>query len=121
MRAIVYKKYGAADVLKLDEVDEPVVDDDHVLVRIRAASLNPYDWHLLTGLPYIGRLSMGLLRPKHTGLGADLAGAVEAVGKNVTGLRPGDDVGPGGASPAGRGLLYRGGGRPSPPLRGGAP
>lgn len=92
MKAIVCEKYGAADVLKLDEVDEPVADDDHVLVRIRAASLNPYDWHLLTGLPYVGRLSMGLLRPKHTGLGADLAGEVEAVGKNVTEFRPGDEV-----------------------------
>jgi NADPH:quinone reductase-like Zn-dependent oxidoreductase len=92
LKAIVCEKYGAADVLKLDEVDEPVVDDDHILVRIRAASLNPYDWHLLTGLPYVGRLSMGLLKPKCIGLGADLAGEVEALGKNVTEFRPGDEI-----------------------------
>ncbi|NOQ84101.1 MAG: zinc-binding dehydrogenase [Myxococcales bacterium] len=92
MKAIVYEKYGTPDVLRLDEVDKPVAGDDDVLVRIRAASLNPYDWHFLTGLPYVGRLSMGVLRPKCSRLGADLAGEVEAVGKNVTRFRPGDEV-----------------------------
>ena len=76
MKAVVYEEYGTPDVLKLVEVDKPVVNDDDVLVRIRAASLNPYDWHFLTGLPYLGRLSMGLLKPKCRGLGADLAGEV---------------------------------------------
>jgi len=92
MKAIVYDKYGSPDVLELKEVDKPVVHDDDVLVRIRAASVNPYDWHLLTGLPYVGRVSMGLLKPKFSGLGADLAGQVEAVGKNVKQFRPGDEV-----------------------------
>jgi NADPH:quinone reductase-like Zn-dependent oxidoreductase len=92
MRAIVYDKYGPPDVLELKEIDKPTVKDDDVLVRVRAASLNPYDWHFMTGLPYVGRLSFGLLKPKANGLGADLAGQVAAVGKNVTRFRPGDDV-----------------------------
>lgn len=92
MKAIVYDKYGSPDVLQLREVDKPVLNDNEVLVRIRAASLNPYDWHFMTGLPYVGRISMGLLKPKCSGLGADLAGEVEAVGKNVAQFRPGDEV-----------------------------
>jgi NADPH:quinone reductase-like Zn-dependent oxidoreductase len=92
MKAIVYKKYGSPDVLQLREIDRPVVKDDELLVRIRAASLNPYDWHFMTGLPYLGRLQFGLLKPKSNGLGADLAGQVEAVGTNVTRFRPGDEV-----------------------------
>ena len=92
MRAIVYDKYGPPDVLELKEIDQPTVKDDDVLVRVRAASLNPYDWHFMTGLPYVARLSFGLLKPKVKGLGADLAGTVAAVGKNVTRFRPGDEV-----------------------------
>ncbi len=92
MKAIVYDKYGSPDVLQLQEIDKPVVNDDDVLVRVRAASVNPYDWHFLTGLPYIGRISFGLFKPNVDGLGADLAGQVEAVGNNVTQFRPGDEV-----------------------------
>ena len=92
MKAIVHDTYGPPDVLQLQEIDRPVVKDDELLVRIRAASLNPYDWHFMTGLPYIGRLQFGLLKPKSNGLGADLAGQVEAVGKNVTRFRPGNEV-----------------------------
>jgi len=92
MKAIVYYKYGSPDVLQLQEVDKPVVNDDDVLVRVRAASANPYDWHFMTGRPYIMRIQSGLLKPKVNGLGADLAGQVEAVGKNVTQFRPGDEV-----------------------------
>jgi len=92
MRAIVYFKYGSPDVLELKEIDKPIVKDDDVLVRVRAASVNPYDWHFMTGLPYLGRLQFGLLKPKANGLGADLAGLVEAVGKNVTRFSPGDEV-----------------------------
>ena len=92
MQAITFDRFGSPDVLRLQEVEKPVANDNDVLVRIRAASANPYDWHFLTGLPHIGRMSFGVLRPKARGLGADLAGEVEAVGKNVTGFRPGDEV-----------------------------
>jgi NADPH:quinone reductase-like Zn-dependent oxidoreductase len=92
MRAITVRKYGSPDILKLQEIERPVVEDDDVLVRVRAASVNPYDWHSLTGKPYIGRIRFGLLKPNVTGLGADLAGQVEAVGKNVTEVSPGDEV-----------------------------
>jgi NADPH:quinone reductase-like Zn-dependent oxidoreductase len=92
MKAIVYPKYGSTDVLELQEVDKPVANDGQVLVRVRAASANPYDWHFMTGLPYFMRMRSGLRRPKVTGLGADLAGQVEAVGNNVTQFRPGDEV-----------------------------
>jgi NADPH:quinone reductase-like Zn-dependent oxidoreductase len=92
MQAIVFNKYGSPDVLQLQEIDKPVVNDDDILVRIHAASANPYDWHFMTGKPYIARISFGLFKPKVSGLGADLAGQVEAVGKNVTHFRPGDEV-----------------------------
>ncbi len=92
MKAIVYYKYGLPDVLELKEIDKPVVKDNEVLVRVRAASANPYDWHFMRGRPYIRRMRFGLLKPKVNGLGADLAGQVEAVGKNVTQFQPGDEV-----------------------------
>lgn len=92
MKAIVYHEYGSPDVLDLEEVDKPVVTDDEVLVQVRAASLNPYDWHSLTGLPYFSRMQFGLRKPKANDLGADFAGQVEAVGKSVTQFRPGDEV-----------------------------
>jgi 2-desacetyl-2-hydroxyethyl bacteriochlorophyllide A dehydrogenase len=93
MKAIVYNKYGSPDVLELKEIDRPAVGDDQVLVRVRAASLNPADWHFMRGAPYLVRLINGLRRPrKATVLASDLAGRVEAVGKNVTQFRPGDQV-----------------------------
>ncbi|MFB3107060.1 MAG: NAD(P)-dependent alcohol dehydrogenase, partial [Pseudomonadales bacterium] len=92
MKAIVYDKYGPPDVLELREIDKPVVSDDDVLVRVHAASLNPYDWHFMTGLPYFARLEFGLLKPKRNTLGADVAGSVEAVGKSVTLFQPGDEI-----------------------------
>ncbi len=92
MQAIVTTRYGSPDVLQLKEVARPVVEDDRVLVRVRAASVNPYDWHMLRGLPYIVRLGEGLRKPKRTGLGIDVAGQVEAVGKQVTQFQPGDEV-----------------------------
>jgi NADPH:quinone reductase-like Zn-dependent oxidoreductase len=93
MRAIVFDRYGPADVLRLEEIDKPVVKDDDILVRVRAASANPYDWHFMTGKPYIMRMMIsGLLKPKVKRLGGDLAGEVEAVGKNVTRFRAGDAV-----------------------------
>ena len=93
MKAIVYHEYGSPDVLELQEIDKPVVKDDEVLVRVHAASANPYDWHFMTGLPYFMRLQAGLRKPrKATVMGADMAGQVEAVGKNVEQFRPGDEV-----------------------------
>lgn len=92
MRAAVYHEYGTPEVLELRELDKPVPAEDEVLVRVRAAAVNPFDWHLLTGLPYIARLGSGLRRPKSERLGADFAGTVEAVGGNVTSFEPGDDV-----------------------------
>ena len=92
MKAIVYEKYGAPDVLQLQNIDKPVVGDDDVLVRIRAASANPYDWHFIRGKPYVMRMQTGLLTPKANGLGADVAGEVAGVGKNVTGFRLNDEV-----------------------------
>ncbi len=92
MKAIIQTKYGASDVVELSSVDRPAVDDDRVLVRVNAASINPYDWHMVTGTPYFMRLSTGLRSPKQPRLGQDLAGRIEQVGSNVTRFSPGDDV-----------------------------
>ncbi|MER6348179.1 NAD(P)-dependent alcohol dehydrogenase [Streptomyces sp. NPDC001595] len=94
MKAIVQGRFGPPDVLRLMDVDRPEVGADQVLVRVRAAALNPYDWHMLRGDPYVARLTgaMGLTRPKSTVAGIDAAGQVEAVGADVRGLRPGDEV-----------------------------
>jgi NADPH:quinone reductase-like Zn-dependent oxidoreductase len=92
MKAIVREKYGSPDVLELKDVDKPVIDDDSVLVRVRAASINAYDWHMMRGRPYLVRMVAGLRKPKSSAMGMDVAGQVEAVGKNVTQFRPGDEV-----------------------------
>ena len=92
MRAAVRKTYGPPDVVALEDVEEPELTDDGVLVRVHAASVNPVDWHSLTGTPYVVRTDAGLLKPKSDRLGVDFAGTVEAVGKDVTRLRPGDEV-----------------------------
>jgi NADPH:quinone reductase-like Zn-dependent oxidoreductase len=92
MKAIVYHEYGSPDVLKLEEVEKPTPKDDEVLVKVHAASANPADWHLMRAEPFLARLENGLLKPKNTKLGADLAGRVEAVGRNVTQFQAGDDV-----------------------------
>ena len=92
MNAIRYYRYGSADVLQYQQVDMPVVDDDRILVRVLAASVNPLDWHYMTGKPYFMRLQTGLRKPKKTTLGVDMAGRVEAVGKNVTKFKSGDEV-----------------------------
>ncbi|WP_437903845.1 NAD(P)-dependent alcohol dehydrogenase [Sorangium sp. So ce327] len=91
MKAIVYDRYGSPDVLRLEEIPKPELGDDDVLVRVHAASVNSWDWDLVTGTPVLFRF-WGLLRPKHRVPGADIAGRVEAVGKNVTRFRPGDEV-----------------------------
>ena len=92
MKAIVYCGYGVAN-LKLEEIEKPVPNDDQILVRVRAASVNPYDWHFIEGTPYVMRaMGVGLRKPKNTHLGVDFAGTVEAVGKNVTEFKQGDEV-----------------------------
>lgn len=92
MRAIVFTKYGSPDVLELKEVEKPTPRDDEVLVRVHAVSLNDWDAGALAGADLVNRLIFGLLRPKKQILGSDIAGRIEAVGKNVVQLKPGDEV-----------------------------
>src|SRR5262245_53361883 len=92
MKAIVQDRYGDHGVLRLRDIDAPVPKEDEVLVRVRAASVNPADWHGMTGTPYFARAALGLLRPTQTTQGGDYAGVVEAVGSAVTRLSPGDEV-----------------------------
>lgn len=93
MKAVVYTRYGAPDVLQLKEVELPVPKDDEVLIKVRAASVNALDWHLMRGSPFLVRVSgSGLRKPKDQRLGVDVAGRVEAIGSNVTRLQVGDEV-----------------------------
>ena len=94
MKAIVQDKYGPPDdVLQLRKIDKPVIGDDEVLVRVRAASVHPDVWHVVSGLPYVLRMmGAGLRKPKNPVQGTDVAGLVESAGKNVTRLQPGDEV-----------------------------
>ena len=92
MKAIVHDRFGPPDVLELREVDEPQAGDGEVLVRVRAASVNPADWYAMIGIPWIARPQMGLRRPRSNRPGLDLAGVVAAVGGNVTRFQPGDEV-----------------------------
>jgi NADPH:quinone reductase-like Zn-dependent oxidoreductase len=92
MKAIVQDRYGSSEVLALRDVDKPEVGADQVLVRVRAAALNPGDWAIMSGLPYIARPVYGLRKPKKAVRGTDVAGEVEAVGTSVTRFRPGDEV-----------------------------
>ena len=94
MKAIVYHRYGSPDVLKCEEIQKPMAGDSEVLLKVRAASVNPADWHLMEGKPSLVRLlfGLGMLKPKNARLGADVAGQVEAVGRNVTQFKPGDEV-----------------------------
>lgn len=93
MKAIVQVEYGSAEVLRLEDVDQPILQDNEVLVRVYAASVNAGDWHLMRGTPFFSRLLFGgLLKPKIKILGCDMAGRVEAIGKDVTQFQPGDEV-----------------------------
>jgi len=92
MKAIVYRCYGSTDVLKLENIPKPIPADDRVLVKVHAASVNPLDWHYMQGKPYIMRPSSGVGAPKSILMGADFAGTIEAVGKNVKRFKPGDEV-----------------------------
>jgi NADPH:quinone reductase-like Zn-dependent oxidoreductase len=92
MKAIVQDKYGSSEVLELRDIDKPEIGDNDVLVRVRAAAINPGDWAIMSGLPYIARPVYGLRKPKNPVRGTDVAGEVEAVGTSVTRFRPGDEV-----------------------------
>ena len=97
MKAIEYRCYGSPDVLELTEIAKPMPADDEVLVKILAASVNPLDWHYMRGSPYFMRLVAGIGAPTRTRMGVDFSGTVEAIGKNVTLFKPGDEVFGGGA------------------------
>ena len=95
MKAIVYHRYGSADVLKLEEIEKPVPKDDEVLLRVRAAALNPLDWRMMKGIHFVFRRMMKVGTPTAedpVGIGRDVAGVVEAIGKNITQFKVGDEV-----------------------------
>ncbi len=92
MKAIVYDRYGPADVLRLADIDKPSPGDDEVLVRVHAAGVDYGVWHLMAGLPLPVRVAIGMRAPRNPVLGRDVAGTVEALGANVTGIRVGDEV-----------------------------
>jgi NADPH:quinone reductase-like Zn-dependent oxidoreductase len=92
MKAVVYRCYGSPEVLKVEEVVKPTPNDDQVLVKVRAAAINPLEWHYMTGQPYIMRAGVGIGRPDDPSIGVDFSGTVEAVGKHVTRFKVGDEV-----------------------------
>jgi NADPH:quinone reductase-like Zn-dependent oxidoreductase len=93
MKAVVYTEYGPPDVLQIKEIEKPAPKDNEVLVKVRAASVNPFDWHMIRGSPYLMRVMMaGARKPKEPRVGVDCAGTVEIVGQEVTQFKPGDDV-----------------------------
>lgn len=92
MKAIVYTKYGPPDVLQLKEVEKPIPKDHEVLIKVQAASVNPFDWHFMRGTPYLVRIQAGILKPKDNAIGVDVSGVVEAVGKDVKEFQSGDEV-----------------------------
>lgn len=94
MKAIVFTKYGSPDLLEVQELPTPKPEDDEVLARFHASSINSWDWEYLNGFPLMNRLMFGLFKPKQgkQRLGADIAGTVDAVGRNVTRFQTGDEV-----------------------------
>ena len=92
MKAILFTEYGSPDVLQFKDVEKPVPGDNEVLIKVHAASANPLDWHSMRGAPFLARVEFGLQKPRDPRLGADVAGRVEAVGKNVTQFQIGDEV-----------------------------
>ncbi len=92
MKAVVYEKYGPPDVLQFKEVEKPKPKENEVLVKVHAVSINDWDWQLLQGIPFINRIINGFLKPKIKILGSDIAGRVEAIGKDVRLFKPGDEV-----------------------------
>jgi len=92
MKAAIYDRYGPPDVVHIRDVEEPAPKEHEALIKVHAASINPLDWHFMRGTPYFVRLMTGLRKPKITRLGVDVAGQVQAVGRNITEFRPGDEV-----------------------------
>jgi NADPH:quinone reductase-like Zn-dependent oxidoreductase len=93
MKAAVRHEYGPPDVVRIEQIDKPLPEDNQVLIKVRAAAVNPLDWHYMEGTPYILRLmGVGFMRPKDPRMGVDVAGVIESVGKNVTKFKPGDAV-----------------------------
>src|SRR5512145_2761344 len=92
MKAIVFTQYGSPDVLRLEEAEKPAPADGQVLVKVHSAAANPLDWHIMRADPFLVRLGQGFWRPKSPKLGADFAGVVESIGKDVTEFKPGDAV-----------------------------
>src|SRR5881394_2322684 len=92
MKAITQSEFGTPEVLKLEEVARPEPAEDEVLVRVHAASVNPFDWHVMTGVPYLARIETGWRKPKTGRLGVDFAGVVDALGAKVTRFEPGQEV-----------------------------
>lgn len=92
MKAIGYHRYGPPDVLEYVDIEKPTPADHELLIKVHATSVNPLDWHLMRGTPYVARMMMGLRKPKMGRLGADVAGQVEAVGTKVNAFKPGDEV-----------------------------
>jgi NADPH:quinone reductase-like Zn-dependent oxidoreductase len=92
MKSVTFKKYGSSEVLEISEVEIPLIAENQVLVRIKAVSLNPADWHFMRGVPYLVRLQSGIWKPKSGKFGLDMAGIVEAVGARVTEFKVGDEV-----------------------------
>lgn len=92
MKAVTYRSYGSHEVVRFEDVPVPTVTEGGVLVRVRGASVNPYDWHFMRGEPYFMRLQSGIAAPKRTSLGVDFSGIVEAVGPGVAGFTTGDEV-----------------------------
>lgn len=92
MKALFYTKYGTPDVLHVVDVEKPVPGDDEVLIKVHAASINSWDWDLVKGKPYLYRLLFGIFKPRHKTIGADVAGSIEAVGKDIKDFKIGDEV-----------------------------
>lgn len=92
MKSFTKIKYGGPEVLQMEEVEKPTEKDDHLLIKVLANSANPVDWHILRGKPFFARFTFGLFKPKEKILGADFAGVVEEVGKNITQFKAGDKV-----------------------------
>lgn len=92
MKAVVFHDYGSPDALKCEDIEKPAPGDNEVLIKVRATSVNPVDWHGMRGKPYVMRMMGGLRKPKSTRLGCDVAGKIEAIGRNVTQFKRGDEL-----------------------------
>jgi NADPH:quinone reductase-like Zn-dependent oxidoreductase len=92
MKAVVYEQYGPPEVLQIKEIEKPIPNDDEVLIKVHAVSINDWDWQLLLGIPFVNRMINGLFKPKRKVLGSDIAGRIDSVGKNVKKFKVGDEV-----------------------------